>query len=75
MLREKRDRDWYSKIVRKDYREPTPRRDQTVGEENLRGEFQGEPEESQPTPLEDDAESPCRFFGRFKVTLHLSPSQ
>ena len=43
-------RDW-------EFREPTPRRKQTVGSADLSGNFQGESEELQPTEPTDDAEA------------------
>ena len=57
-------RRWYSKIVRKRLR--IPRTHSETGssrkERNLREEFQGEPEESQPTELKDDAEARADFW-------------
>ena len=40
-----------------EFREPTPRREQTARSEDLSGELQGETEEPQPTELKDDAEA------------------
>ena len=42
-----------------EFREPTPRREQTARSEDLSGELQGEPEEPQPTAL--------------PTTIHTSP--
>ena len=39
-----------------EFREPTLRREQPVGDEDLSGELQGEPEGFQPTETKDDAE-------------------
>ena len=41
---------------------PTRSREYTARSEHLRGEFQGEPEESQPTELKDDAEARTDFW-------------
>ena len=52
------------------------RREQAVRRENLRGEFQGEPEESQPTELKDDAEARTDFWsieGVFIYRRHNEP--
>ena len=40
-----------------EFREPTPRREQLVGSEDLSGELQGEAEGLQPTESQDDAEA------------------
>ena len=40
-----------------EFREPTPRREQLVGRENLSGESQGDWEGFQPTETKDDAEA------------------
>ena len=45
-----------------EFREPTLRREQTVGSEDLSGELQGEPEESQLTESKDDAEVRMDFW-------------
>ena len=45
-----------------EFREPTLRREQVVRRENIRGEFQSEPEESQPTESRDDAEARADFW-------------
>ena len=50
-----------------EFREPTPRREQLVGSEDLSGELQGEQEEPQPTETKGDAEA-RKDSGRFKVT-------
>ena len=65
--------DGATKLSGRDYgfREPTPRQENTARSENLRGEFQGEPEESQPTELKDDAEA-VPASGRFKVTSFIA---
>ena len=70
--------DGAAKLLGRDYelREHTPRRDQTVRSEDFRGEFQGEPEESQPTSLEDDAEARADFWsiqGDFICRHHNEP--
>ena len=52
------------------------RREQAARRENLRGEFQGEPEESQPTELKDDAEARTDFWsiqGVFIYRRHNEP--
>ena len=56
--------DGTAKLSGRDYefREPTPRREQAVWRENLKGELQGQPEESQPTELRDDAEARTDFW-------------
>ena len=53
-----------AKLLGRDYefRETTLRRKEIVRSENLKGEFQGEPEEFQPTELEDDAEARVDFW-------------
>ena len=45
-----------------EFRETTVRREEIVRSENLKGEFEGEPEEFQPTELEDDAEARVDFW-------------
>ena len=45
-----------------EFREPTPRREQTVRSEDLSGEVQGEPEEPQPTESRADAETRRDFW-------------
>ena len=57
-------RRWHSKIVRKRLRIPRTRSKtkQAVRRENLRGKFQDEPEESQPTEPTDDAEARADFW-------------
>ena len=59
-----------------EFREPTLRRKNAARSENLRAEFHGEPEESQPTPLEDDAEERVVFWsiqGDFIYRHHIAP--
>ena len=48
-----------AKLAGRDYefRDPTPRREQTAGSEDLSGGLQGESEEPQPTESKDDAEA------------------
>ena len=78
-IRQKRDEfilpfaDGIAQLSGRDYefREPTVRRDNAARGENLRGEFQGEPEESQPTELKDDAEV-VPTSGRLKVTSSIA---
>ena len=58
------------------FEEPTPRRDNAVRSENFRGEFQGEPEESQPTQPENNAEARVDFWsiqGDFIYRHHNEP--
>ena len=45
-----------------EFREPTPRREQTVRSEDLSGELQGDTEEPQPTESRDDAEVRREFW-------------
>ena len=45
-----------------EFRVPTPRREHTVGSEDLSGELQGEPGEPQPTESKDDAEARADFW-------------
>ena len=45
-----------------EFREPAPRREHPVGSEDLSGELQGEPGESQPTDTTDDAEAQRDFW-------------
>ena len=59
-----------------EFREPTLRREETVRSQSLRGEIQGETEESQPTPLEDDADARVDFWsiqGDFIYLHHTEP--
>ena len=59
-----------------EFREPTLRREKTARSEGLRGEFQGEPKESQPTESEDDAEARKDFSavqGDFIYRHHSAP--
>ena len=51
--------DGTAKVSRRDceFRAPSPRREQLVRREDLRGEFQGELEEPQPTESKGDAEA------------------
>ena len=70
--------DGTAKLSGRDYefREPTPRREEAVRRENLRGELQGQPEESQPTELWDDAEARTDFWsiqGDFIYRHHNKP--
>ena len=53
------------KVSGRDYqfREATPRREQTARSEDLSGELQGEPKEPQPTELKDDAEARKELLG------------
>ena len=45
-----------------EFREPTRRREQPVGSEDLSGELRGEPEVPQPTESKDDAEARKDFW-------------
>ena len=45
-----------------EFREPTQRREQPVGSEDLSGELQGEPEGPQPAEPTDDAEARADFW-------------
>ena len=70
--------DGTAKVSRRDceFREPTLRRRNTWMRENLRGEFQGEREESQPTELRDEAEGRADFWsvqGDFIYRHHNEP--
>ena len=59
-----------------EFREPTPRRKQTVRIEGLSGELQGELEEPQPTESKDDAEARrdfCSVQGDFIYRHHNKP--
>ena len=59
-----RSADGAAKLSGRGYelREPTPRREDTVRFESLRGEFHGETEGSQPTEMRDDAEAIADFW-------------
>ena len=59
-----------------EFREPTPRREQLVGSEDLCGELQGEQEGPQPTESKDDAEARRDFRskqGDFIYRHHVEP--
>ena len=59
-----------------EFREPTLRRAQPVGSEDLSGELQGEPEGPQPTETKDDAEARADFWsmqGGFICRHHIEP--
>ena len=65
-----------AKLSGRDYefREPTLRRTQTVGSEDLSGEIQGESEEPQPTEPKDDVEVRRDFWsiqGEFNYRHHI----
>ena len=58
------------------FREPTRRREQPVGSEDLSGELQGESGESQPAEPTDDAEARADFWailGDFIYRHHIGP--
>ena len=84
LIRQKEDEfifpfaDGTAKLSGRDYefRELTRRREQVVRRENLRGEFQGEREESQPTESRDDIEARTDFWsiqGDFIYRQHSQP--
>ena len=59
-----------------EFREPTPRREQLVGSEDLSGELQGEPEGPQQTESKNDAEAQRDFWsiqGDFIYRHHIEP--
>ena len=59
-----------------EFREPTPRREQPVGSEDISGELQGELEGPQPTETKDDAEARKDFWsmeGDFISRHHVEP--
>ena len=59
-----------------EFREPTLRREQLVGSEDLSGELQGEQEEPQPTETKGDAEGRRDFWsiqGDFIYRHHIEP--
>ena len=59
-----------------EFREPTPRREQLVGSEDLCGELQGEQEGPQPTETNGDAETQKGFWsiqGDFIYRHHVEP--
>ena len=59
-----------------EFREPTLRREQFVGSEDLSGELPGEPEGPQPTEPKDDAEARNDFWsmeGDFIYRHHVEP--
>ena len=59
-----------------EFREPTPRREQLVGSQDLRGELQGESAGPQPTGSKDDAEARKDFLsiqGDFMYRHHIEP--
>ena len=68
--------DGTTKLSGRDYefRESTPRPEQTVGSEDLSGELQGERGEPQPTEIRRWRWSPCRLLVDSRW-LHLSSSQ
>ena len=70
--------DGTGKLSGRDYefREPTPRREQTVGSEDLSGELEGEPGKPRPAELKDDAEARADFWsirGDFIYRHHNEP--
>ena len=70
--------DVTAKLSGRDYefRDPTPRRDQTVRSEDFSRELQVEPEESQPTKPTDDSEARAGFWsiqGDFIYRHHNEP--
>ena len=63
-------------MVQQNCQEETPRREQPVRSEDLNGEIQCEPEESQPTKPKDDAEARAHFWsiqGDFIYRHHNEP--
>ena len=59
-----------------EFQEPTLRREQTAKSEDLSGEIQGEPGESQPADTADDAEAQRDFWsiqGDFMFRHHIEP--